>query len=87
MKDIKTHPEDVIDSLKDKKKKDFLNKSTMKTATGATTDKEKEEESLKNEAFKLDYVNQERHAHMKAQTLDSNLEVAYNIIFNGNIRF
>ena len=44
MKDIKTHPEDVIDSLKDKKKKDVLNKSKMKTATGAKTDVETEKE-------------------------------------------
>ena len=31
MKDIKTHPEDVIDSLKDKKKKDVLNQVPLKT--------------------------------------------------------
>ena len=37
MKDIKTHPEDVVDSLKDKKKKDVLNKEPLKTKTGATT--------------------------------------------------
>ena len=41
MKDIKTHPEDVIDSLKDKKKKDVLNKSKMKTATGDMTEEGK----------------------------------------------
>ena len=82
MKDIKTHPEDVIDSLKDKKKKDFLNKATMKTATGATTAKEKEEERLKNEAFKLDYVNQERDARLRDETLETNLRVPSNIIFS-----
>ena len=38
MKDIKTHPEDVIDSLKDKKKKNVLNQTKLKTKTGATTD-------------------------------------------------
>ena len=54
----------------------------MKTATGATTEKEKEEERLTNEAFKLDYVNQERDACLRDETLESNLCVAYNIIFS-----
>ena len=38
MKDIKTHPEDVIDSLKDKKKKNVLNNVPLKTKTGATSE-------------------------------------------------
>ena len=46
MKDIKTHPEDVIDSLKDKKKKNVLNQTTLKTKTGATTDEDKLKERL-----------------------------------------
>ena len=82
LKDIKTPPEDVIDSLKDKKKKDVLNKSKVKMATGAKTDAEKEEERLKNKALILDYVNQERDACLRDQTLESNLRVAYNIIFS-----
>ena len=57
MKDIKTHPEDVIDSLKDKKKKNVLNRTTLKTKTGTTTDEGKLKERLENEAFKLEYVN------------------------------
>ena len=32
MKDIKTHPEDVIDSLKDKKKKDVTSHVSLQTA-------------------------------------------------------
>ena len=38
MKDIKTHPEDVIDSLKDKKKKNVLNNVPLKTKPGATSE-------------------------------------------------
>ena len=41
MKDIKTHPEDVIDSLKDKKKKDVLNQIALKTKTGDKSDEGK----------------------------------------------
>ena len=48
MKDIKTHPEDVIDSLKDKKKKNVLNQTMLKTKTGATTDEGKLKERLEN---------------------------------------
>ena len=77
MKDIKTHPEDVIDSLKAKKKKAVLNKTTLKTKTGATTDEGKLKERLENEAFKLEYVNQERDGCLRDVTLESNLRVAY----------
>ena len=82
MKDIKTHPEDVIDSLKDKKKKNVLNQTALKTKTGATTDEGKLKEQLENEAFKLEYVNQERDGRLRDATLESNLRVAYNIIFS-----
>ena len=82
MKDIKTHPEDVIDSLKDRKKKDVLNKSKMKMATGATTKEGKLKERLENEAFKMDFVNQKHDACLRDETLESNLRVAYNIIFS-----
>ena len=82
MKDIKTYPEDVVDSLKAKKKKDVLSKVSLKTATAAgTTDEEKEEARLKNEAFKMDYVHETRDARLRDETLESNLRVAYNIIF------
>ena len=43
---------------------------------------EKEEERLKNETFKLDFVNQERCACLRDETLESNLCVAYNIILS-----
>ena len=57
MKDIKMYPEDVIDSLKDKKKKDVLSSVTLSTlvALGSTSD-EKEQARLENEAYKLDFV-------------------------------
>ena len=83
MKDIKTHPEDVIDSLKSEKKKDVKSHVQLKTAKPADkTEEAIEEARLKNEAYKLDYVNQEQDARMRDRTLDSNLRVAYNIIFS-----
>ena len=82
MKDIKTHPEDVVDSLKDKKKKNVLNKEPLKTSTGATSEEGKLKEQLENEAYKLEYVNRERDGRMRDETLESNLRVAYIIIFS-----
>ena len=83
MKDIKTYPEDVIDSLKSEKKKDVKNHEKMKTAKPADKSEEaKEEARLQNEAYKLDFVNREQDARMRERTLDSNLRVAYNIIFS-----
>ena len=83
MKDIKTYPEDVIDSLKSDKKKDVTSNVQLKTAKAADTTADAIEEArLKNEAYKLDYVNQEQDAHMRERTLDTNLWVAYNIIFS-----
>ena len=83
MKDIKTYPEDVIDSLKSEKKKDVKSHVQLKTAKATDTTADAIEEArLKNEAYKLDYVNQEQDARMRDRTLDSNLRVAYNIIFS-----
>ena len=66
MKDIKTHPEDVIDSLKSDKKKDVKSHVQLKTAKAADkTEEAIEEARLKNEAYKLDYVNQEQDACMR----------------------
>ena len=50
-------------------------------ALGSTPD-EKEQARLENEAFKLDFVHQKRDARIRDQTLDSNLRVAYTIIFS-----
>ena len=83
MKDIKKYPEDVIDTLKEKKKKDVISNVTLSTsvALGPTSD-EKEQARLENEAYKLDFVHQKRDARIQDQTLDSNLRVAYTIIFS-----
>ena len=55
MKDIKRYPEDVIDTLKDKKKKDVLSSVTLSTAVAiGTTPDEIEQARLENEAFKLE---------------------------------
>ena len=83
MKDIKKYPEDVIDTLKDKKKKDVTSKISLNTAVplGTAAD-EMEQARLENEAYKLDFINQQRDACIRDQTLDSNLRVAYTIIFS-----
>ena len=83
MKDIKKFPEDVIDTLKEKKKKDVMSNISLSTTVvlGSTSD-EREQARLENEAYKLDFVNQKRDACIRDQTLDSNLRVAYNIIFS-----
>ena len=59
MKEIKTHPEDVIDSLKAETKKDVksqvqLKKAQPKDASAAAV----EDARLENEAFKLDFDSQ-----------------------------
>ena len=83
MKDIKTYPEDVIDSLKSDKKKDVKNHEKVKTVKPVDTSEEaKEDARLQNEAYKLDFVNQAQDARARESTLDSNLRVAYNIIFS-----
>ena len=41
-----------------------------------------EQARLENEAFELDFFNQKRDAGIRDETLDSNLCVAYNIIFS-----
>ena len=85
MKDIKKYPEDVIDSLKDKKKKDVLSSVTFSTAVplGQTRD-DIEQARLENEAYKLEYVHQKRDAHIRDETLNSNLRVAYTTIFSNH---
>ena len=59
MKDIKKYPEDVNDTLKDKKKKDVFNSVTLSTAVplGRTPD-EIEQARLENEAYKLEFVHE-----------------------------
>ena len=83
MKDIKKYPEDVIDTIKEKKKKDVMSNVTLSTsvALGSTSD-EQEQARLENEAYKLDFVHQKRDACIRDQTLNSNLRVAYTIIFS-----
>ena len=83
MKDIKKYPEDVIDTLKEKKKKDGTSNISLSTAVplGKGSD-EVEQVRLENEAYKLDFVYQKRDARIRDQTLDSNLRVAYTIIFS-----
>ena len=74
MKDIKTYPEDVIDSLKKKKKKDIKSKISLNTAVPLGTGADEIEQArLENEAFKMDFVNQKRDARLRDETLESNL--------------
>ena len=65
MKDIKKYPEDVIETLKDKKKKDVLSSVTLSTAVPLSqTPDEIEQARLENEAYKLEYVHQKRDARI-----------------------
>ena len=68
MKDIKKYPEDVIDSLKDKKKKDVLSTVTLSTAValGSMPD-EIEQARLENEAYKLEFVHEKRDPCIRDQ--------------------
>ena len=53
MKDIKKYPEDVIDTLKEKKKKDVLSTVTLSTSVAlGTTSDEQEQARFENEAYK-----------------------------------
>ena len=80
---LKRYHEDVTDTLKEKKKKDVTSKISLNTAVSlATGADEKEQARLENEAYKLDFVHQKRDARIRDQTLDSNLRVAYTIIFS-----
>ena len=73
MKDIKKCPEDVIDTLKEKKKKDVTSKLSLNTAVPLGTGADEVEQArLENEAYKLDFVNRKRDARIRDQTLDSN---------------
>ena len=83
MKDIKKYREDVIYTVKYKKKKDVMSNISLSTTVllGSTSD-EGEQARLENEAYKLDFVHQMRDAGIRDQTLDSNLRVAYTIIFS-----
>ena len=81
MKDIKKFPEDVIDTLKDKKRKDVKSKISLNTAVRLDTGADEIEQArMENAAYKLDFVNQKHDARIRDETLDSNLRVAYNII-------
>ena len=77
LKNIKIYPEDVIDTLKEKRKKDVTSKISLNTAVPLGTGPDEVEQArLENEAYKLDFVNQMRDACIRDQTLDSNLRVA-----------
>ena len=55
----------------------------MSTAVALGTGKDELEQArLENEAYKLEYVHQKRDACIRDETLDSNLRVAYTIIFS-----
>ena len=83
MKDIRRNPEDVVDSLKDKKKKSFNNTiSPFIEIAPSGADAEKiQEVSLRNETYKLEYLQAKQDERRRADNLESNLRVAYNAIF------
>ena len=61
----------------------MISNVSLRTSVGlGSTSDEKEQARLENEAYKLDFVHQKRDACIRDQTLDSNLRVAYTIVFS-----
>ena len=83
MKEIKIHPEDVVDSLKDKKVKDFDNgqRQTIEPLPKDADERKIEEMRMINETHKMVYLQIKLEERRRTETLGSNLRVAYSIIF------
>ena len=83
MKEIKSHPEDVVDSLKNKKVKDFDNGQgpTIEQLTKDVVERKIEEIRMINETHKMVYLQIKQDERRRTETLGSNLRVAYSIIF------
>ena len=83
MKEIKSHPEDVVDSLKNKKVKDFDNGQgpTIELLPKDADERKFEDMRMINETHKLVYLQIKQEERCRTETLGSNLRVAYSIIF------
>ena len=84
MNDIKPHPKDVVDSLKDKKKKDFSITKTPKydPLPNHATTSQIEEYRMKNEILKMEYLQAKTDEHRRLENMESNLCITYSIIFS-----
>ena len=83
MKEIKNHPEDVVDSLKDKKVKDLDNgqSQTIELLPKDADERKIEEIRMINETHKMVYLQIKQEERRRTEILGSNLRVAYSIIF------
>ena len=84
MKEIKNHPEDVVDSLKDKKVKDLDNgqSQTIELLPKDADERKIEEIRMINETHKMVYLQIKQEERRRTEILGSNLRVAYSIIFS-----
>ena len=87
MQNIKDFPNDLVDSLKDDKKKVFKEptldlEKEQKTSSADEKEEEKARVSATNQAKFLDWANQKQEIRLRKHTLESNLGLAYTIIFS-----
>ena len=73
MKDIRRNPEDVVDSLKDKKKKSFNNiiSPVIEIAPSGANAEKIQEVNLRNETYKLEYLQAKQDERRRAENLES----------------
>ena len=83
MKEIKSHPEDVVDSLKNKKVKDFDNGQgpTIELLPKDADERKIEEIRMINETHKMVYLQIKQEERRRTETLGSSVWVAHSIIF------
>ena len=82
MKEYKFYPEDVVDSLKDNKIKDFdSGQCPTIELLPKDADKKIEEIRMINKMHKMVYLQIKQDEGCRTETFGSNLWVAYNIIF------
>ena len=84
MKEIKSHPEDVVDSLQGKEVKDFDNGQgqTIELLPKDADERKIEEIRMINETHKMvQYLQIKQEECRRTEILGSNLWVAYSIIF------
>ena len=79
MKEIKNHPEDVVDSLKDKN--DNGQSQIIELLPKDADERKIEEIRMINETHKMVYLQIKQEERRRTEILGSNLRVAYSIIF------
>ena len=83
MKETKSHPEDLVDSLKNKNIKNFDNDHgpTIELLPKDADERKIEEITMINETHKMVYLQITQEERRRTEILGSNLWVAYSIIF------